>query len=421
MALFDAADAEMTAAKTGDWWQSNPQRANANFSQIITRPAQSLNEMRARLAPMLSPAGEPGFFQRWVAQVRLSGLRARRLNDWQHDNLLCNPCGEAILAPYELCNLSAFVARATDSPDDLLQATRYAAWLGTLQAQGVHFPSLWHAAWTENAKRERLLGVGFLGYADNAHLRGENVLGMCRATVQLENAWLSERLGAPIASASTAVKPAGNSGLFAGAGSGLHPWHYRYMLRRVTLDDHDPLFQMLRAQHAPLEPSQYNAHQWFLRVPLAAPAGALVLSAVDAVQQLRNLESVTAHYTDHAVSVTVGYRAGEEDAIARYIYEHQGNLVGCTFFRCDVVYPQSPITELTESEYHNLIAEFPQIDWTRLAEYEGEDYTTGAAELACAGGQCEIYGGAAPTAAALCQRRRRGANGGGAVPTAVTL
>jgi hypothetical protein len=37
-----------------------------------------------------------------------------------------------------------------------------------------------------------------------------------------------------------------------------------------------------------------------------------------------------------------------------------------------------------------MVAEFPAIDWSKLADYEKEDNTTGSQEFACVAGICEI-------------------------------
>jgi ribonucleoside-diphosphate reductase alpha chain len=44
-----------------------------------------------------------------------------------------------------------------------------------------------------------------------------------------------------------------------------------------------------------------------------------------------------------------------------------------------------------QETYQELVEKFPQdLDWTRLDRFETRDNTTGAQELACAAGGCEI-------------------------------
>ena len=64
---------------------------------------------------------------------------------------------------------------------------------------------------------------------------------------------------------------------------------------------------------------------------------------------------------------------------------------GMTFLPAfDAQYDQMPYEEIGEEEYHKRVANFPNIDFSKLYRYEQEDYTTAAQELACMGGSCDI-------------------------------
>jgi ribonucleoside-diphosphate reductase alpha chain len=55
------------------------------------------------------------------------------------------------------------------------------------------------------------------------------------------------------------------------------------------------------------------------------------------------------------------------------------------------VYAQAPYQDCTKEEYEAFAAKMPKsIDWNRLKDYEKTDTTTGAQELACVAGGCEI-------------------------------
>lgn len=63
IALFDVSDIEMLHSKTGDWWETNPQRARANISAVLDRrklDRKTFDEIFDTLE--LSGSGEPGFF-----------------------------------------------------------------------------------------------------------------------------------------------------------------------------------------------------------------------------------------------------------------------------------------------------------------------------------------------------------------------
>ena len=56
----------------------------------------------------------------------------------------------------------------------------------------------------------------------------------------------------------------------------------------------------------------------------------------------------------------------------------------------DHIYKQAPYQDCSEKEYKSLLKKIPTLDWTKLSEYEKDDYTTSSQELSCSGGAYEI-------------------------------
>jgi hypothetical protein len=84
--LFDADDAESLSAKTGAWWETNPQRARMNMSAVIHRDDQfAIAKAEGVLsACFASGAGEPGLF--WT-------------NDFEYGGNPCQPEFATVLTP----------------------------------------------------------------------------------------------------------------------------------------------------------------------------------------------------------------------------------------------------------------------------------------------------------------------------------
>ena len=117
ISLFSADDEEMLAAKTGNWWETNPQRGRANNSVVLMRHLVTKDFfMKIWDRVKASGSGEPGFY--------LSNDK-----DWG-----TNPCCEIALRPYQFCNLTEINASDVDSQEDLEDRARAAAFIGTLQA-----------------------------------------------------------------------------------------------------------------------------------------------------------------------------------------------------------------------------------------------------------------------------------------------
>jgi ribonucleoside-diphosphate reductase alpha chain len=58
--------------------------------------------------------------------------------------------------------------------------------------------------------------------------------------------------------------------------------------------------------------------------------------------------------------------------------------------RSDYTYVLSPYEEISEEKYNEMVQKLPRIDFSQILTYEKEDQTTGAKELACVAGVCEI-------------------------------
>ena len=130
ISLSNLTDDRLRRCKSGQWWVDNPQRGLANNSACYTEKPDFeafLNEWKSLYE---SRSGERGMFSR-VASQKQAAKNDRR--DATYD-FGTNPCSEIILRPYQFCNLSEVVVRASDTLSDLKRKVRTAAILGTLQA-----------------------------------------------------------------------------------------------------------------------------------------------------------------------------------------------------------------------------------------------------------------------------------------------
>jgi ribonucleoside-triphosphate reductase (thioredoxin) len=55
-----------------------------------------------------------------------------------------------------------------------------------------------------------------------------------------------------------------------------------------------------------------------------------------------------------------------------------------------VCYAKLPYIEISKEDYEGRIAEFPEVDYSKIWRYENTDLTSAAQELACLAGQCEV-------------------------------
>lgn len=388
ISLFDWDDLEMRHCKDGDL-TGNEQRWNANNSAVWPERGLTQVELLEQFLDMAKAGrGEPGIFNRASARA----LRPARRED---ATFLTNPCGEVILRPYGLCNLSIAVARREDTLETLAEKVRLATIIGTIQSLATHFPGL-RDEWRRNAEQERLLGVDITGQQDCPLLTAstrEECLSFLRQVAIDTNAALSLALGIHQSVAVTCVKPSGNSSQLLNCASGLHPRWAPYYLRNIRVGKHTPLYQVLKDAGAPMqdEVGPAGASTAVISFPVKAPEGAVTRHDLSALDQCEHWLANKRHYTEHNPSVTVTYKPDELLDVVRWVWEHQQEIGGMAFLPAsDANYALMPYQEITQAEYEMRMAIFPEIDYAKLVYHEDEDWTSAAQEAACLSGACEL-------------------------------
>ena len=393
ISLSNLSDDRMRHAKSGNWWDNEPQRALANNSVAYTEKPDSLSFMREWMALVESGSGERGIFNR-EASKKQAAKNGRRDSDYDFGT---NPCSEIILRPYQFCNLTEVVVRATDTVDDLARKVRLATILGTIQSTYTKFPYL-RKVWTTNTEEERLLGVSLTGIMDNPLMTTKNkgldkTLENLRNVAVVTNAEWAYRLGIPQSAAITCVKPSGTVSQLVDSASGIHARHSPYYIRTVRGDNKDPLTTFMKDQGIPSEPDVFKPDQTTVfSFPVKAPNKAVVTADLSAVDQLNMWLMYQRNWCEHKPSVTINVKKDEWFEVGTFVYEHFDEMSGVSFLPYNEhTYQQAPYQEIDKEEYKNLLSTMPKsIDWSRLSEYEKEDTTSSSQTFACTGDVCEV-------------------------------
>ena len=219
ISLSNLSDDRMRGAKSGQWWEINPQRRLANNSACYTEKPDVETFMAEFLSLVQSKSGERCIFNRVSAQNQ-AGRFGRR--NAEHD-FGTNPCSEIILRSRQFCNLSEVVVRAEDDASTLKKKVRLATIIGTFQSTLTNFKYL-SKKWKENCEEERLLGVSLTGIMDNSYTNGiafgfgtdtydrkahHKFLDDLRQVAVKTNAEFADAIGIPHSTAITCVKPSG--------------------------------------------------------------------------------------------------------------------------------------------------------------------------------------------------------------------
>jgi len=392
ISLSNLSDDRMRHAKSGQWWDTQGQRALSNNSTAYTEKPDMESFMREWLSLMESKSGERGIFNREASQNQ-AAKNGRRDPNWEFGT---NPCSEIILRPYQFCNLTEVVVRAEDTIEDLERKVRLATILGTIQSSYTKFPYL-RKIWQRNTEEERLLGVSLTGIMDNKLLTRSNE-GLEKTLVHLRDIAIDTnrdwavRLDIPQSTAITCVKPSGTVSQLVDSSSGIHPRHSDYYVRTVRGDNKDPLTQFMIDQGVPNEPAIGKEDSTTVfSFPVKAPEGSITRRDVTATDQLETWLIYQRHWCEHKPSITVSVREDEWMEVGAFVYKHFDEMSGVSFLPMDDhVYKQAPYQDITEDEYDELMSSFPHwVDWSSLTEYEKEDTTAGSQTFACVG-SCEV-------------------------------
>jgi ribonucleoside-triphosphate reductase len=393
ISLSNLSDDRMRSAKSGAWWENNPQRALANNSVSYTEKPDNLSFMKEWMSLVESGSGERGIFNR-QASKKQAGLNGRRDADYEFGT---NPCSEIILRPSQFCNLTECVVRATDTLETLSEKVRLATILGTIQSTYVKFPYL-RKQWIDNTSEERLLGVSLTGIMDNPLMTLKNkglekTLAHLKQVAVETNAKWAAKLGIPVAAAITCVKPSGTVSQLVDSSSGIHARHSPYYIRTVRGDNKDPLTQFMKDQGIPSEPDAFKPDQTTVfSFPQKAPKGAVCTKDMTAIEQLEMWLMYQRNWCEHKPSVTINVKSEEWLEVGAFVYKHFDEMSGVSFLPFNEhTYQQAPYQDCGKRDYEILKSCMPdRIDWSKLSEYENEDNTSGSQTLACSGDSCEI-------------------------------
>ena len=393
ISLSNLSDQRLRMAKSGAWWDTNPERALANNSVAYTEKPDAGIFMKEWLSLYESKSGERGIFNRVSAQDKAK-QNGRRKADYDFGT---NPCSEIILRPNQFCNLTEVVVRPTDSMATLLDKVEHATILGTIQATLTNFGYL-RKRWQDNTEEERLLGVSLTGIMDSTLLNKNDSklvdrLNKLREKAVAVNKEWSSTLGIPQSTAITCVKPSGTVSQLVDSASGIHARHNPYYIRTVRGDNKDPLTEFMKSQGIPNEPDVMKPeHTTVFSFPMKTAKDAVFRTSMSAIEQLEMWKTYAVHWCEHKPSVTISVKEQEWVNVGNWCWDNFDYLSGVSFLPfSDHTYKQAPYQDIDEEQYKKLHSEMPRnIDWGKLQEFEKEDNTKGTQELACTAGVCEL-------------------------------
>lgn len=396
--IFEASDEDMMNAKTDNWFVDNPQRARSNNSAIIIRGKTSYEEF-CKLIDKTKQFGEPGFL--YVVDERQ----------------LLNPCFEISFVPvtkdgrcgFQFCNLTSINGAKTSSLEEFKNAAWAASLIGTLQAAYTTFPYLGHTS-EELTREESLLGVSITGMMDNPDIlfNAKFQREAAKVAVETNKEW-AKKIGINQAARVTCIKPEGTNSIVLSAASGIHPHHARKYFRRIQVNKEDNVYRYFRVfnEHA-CEESVWSANKVddVITFPIEISEKAKIKFDLTAIEHLKLIKLTQENWVNsgtteanskplaHSVSCTVIVKDDEWEEVTQFLFKNQKDFTAVSLlpFSGDKIYQQAPmeavVTPEDEKRFDELAKNWCKVDYKKLQE--DDDATSHTAEVACAGGACEV-------------------------------
>lgn len=395
IALFDADNTAIIQAKNGLYIQKG---SNWIENKDISHRKMSNNSIMYFEKPTRD-------YLHWhIEQMRYSGEPAfyvaenakKRRGDFQ----IPNPCGEILLVSEELCNLTtvnvlAFVENGILDKKALLKAQGLSARAGyrmtcvTLELNN----------WDINQKRDRLIGCSLTGWQDMINATNMNredeikLLQELRIVVHQESEALAKSLNQNKPLLATTIKPEGTLSLLPTVSSGLHYSHSDYYIRRIRINNTDPLLKVMEELEYPIFPDNGEAGKTtsVIEFPVKSPKGKTKYE-VTAIAQLENYKMFQEHYTDHNSSITVSVREQEWEGVEQWLWDNWECVIGISFLSLDdSYYPLLPYEAITEEEYNKRVSVMTPFKASLLQKYEKVEETLDVgSDEECSSGSCPI-------------------------------
>lgn len=355
--LFDKNDEKMLKAKTGNWYQENPQRARSNNSAVIVKNEITRSEW-ANIMQAVKQYGEPGFI----------------FTD--NPDFAYNPCVEIGMLPltadgrggWQFCNLVEQNGGKMVDARTLMKSARAASIMATLQAGYTNFKYLSKET-KEITEREALIGVSITGWMNNPKiLFDKNNLVAAAEEVKKVNKLVAKLIGVNPAARSTCGKPAGNSSAILMTGSGVHGEHARRYFRNMQMNKQDEVTKLLVEKNPHMfEESVWspNGTDYVAAFPIEVTEGeALFKEDLLGIKQLEYVKLAQQYWVEagtdtdlcvdsrlrHNISNTI--QVDDWDSVEEYLFNNREWFAGVSLLSNsgDKDYPQAPFTEVLTAD-----------------------------------------------------------------------
>lgn len=296
--------------------------------------------------------GEPyGLFNIKLAQ------KVGRIGEYKKDNCeIINPCGEAMLANMECCNLGELYLNNINSKEELIDCAK----LLYKTQKAVNTLKFIHEETTKIVHKNSRIGLGITGICQS--LNKLDWLDECYKELKKFDEEWSNKNNLSKSIRLTVIKPSGTLSLLAGATPGIHPAFSKYYIRRVRMSSDDKLINICKElgyniYYEKRFDGTINHNTSIVDFPCFSGDNAIIAKDMTAVKQLELVKQLQTIWSDNSISISIYYKKEELPEIKKWLKEYyKDNIKSVSFIlHSDHGFEQAPYVEIAKEEYENLI------------------------------------------------------------------
>jgi ribonucleoside-diphosphate reductase alpha chain len=373
--IFSKTSIKMLNAKTGNWFEENPQRARSNNSVALLKGDTTYEEFM-QIMESVKQFGEPGFvwlddldiaFNPCVEIGMVPKLKVRPRTEEEFGLAFLNEQDYVWVSGWQGCNLVTGNGAKCRTKAIFLRMCKALAILGTLQAGYTTFEYV--GTITEQIfRKEALLGCAIAGWMNNPKiLFDQQLLAEGVALIKEINDEMAPWLGINPAARLTCSKPDGNGGVIMEGGSGFKLEEATRYIRYVQVNADEYGVEHFKN----LNPELVEVNSWDetgkgYAIGFAIENGPEVLLKRDiyGVKHLEMLKDAVQWWVEpgtiverctipsvrHNISSTIS--VDNWDDVGRYIYDNRQYFAGISLLHLDgsLEYNQAPFSEVLTHE-----------------------------------------------------------------------
>jgi hypothetical protein len=312
--------------------------------------------------------------------------------------ILVHNCAEISLNTNQFCNLTSINQTGITSEKEFFKRIRAATIIGTLQASYTNFPYI-NEKWNMTTEKESLLGISFTGVADSMGFITPELLRQGAKLVLQTNEEFAKKIGINLAARTTTVKPEGSVSTIVGSASGVHDRHSKYYIRRIRMNESDPLAKYLKHEIPDLvEQDIFSESGVVISIPQESPKGSITRDMTSALDLLKRVNNYNVNWikeghrygsNTHNCSVTISVKENEWNQLREEMWNTKDSYTGIALLPYDGgSYQQAPFEDMDEFKFKDMEKLVKHIDLTKVKEIE--DFTNRGETIACQGNVCEI-------------------------------